>query len=242
MRYKCEIAYIGTRYAGFQSQINALAIQDVIEKALYEIFREKKRIVMASRTDAGVHALGQVFHFDAKEYDCYRLKAAFNHFLPDDMHIKQVEAVKKDFHARFSVKAKTYRYLINLGEKNPFLKERALEIHYKLDLELMERAMELFVGRHDFTSFNTTPKEDIEDQVREIYDFKMTQKGDLLIFEIRGDGLLRNMVRLIIGALVEVGRGKKTLEDIKNSLEFPNKNKERLNVAPYGLYLVSIEY
>ena len=242
MRYKCELAYDGTNYAGFQSQINALAIQDVIEEALQKIFQVKIRIVMASRTDAGVHALGQVFHFDAKEYDPYRLKGAFNHYLPNDIHINKIEVVDESFHARFNVKAKTYRYLINCGEKSPFLNERALQIHYDLDIELMKEALKLFVGKHDFTSYNTTPLEDIADQVREIYDFTLTLKGDLLIFEIRGNGFLRNMVRLIIGDLVDVGRKRKTLDDIKESLDRPDKKKERLNVAPGGLYLVSIEY
>ena len=242
MRYKCEIAYIGTRYAGFQSQINALAIQDVIEKSLEVIFKEKIRIIMASRTDAGVHALAQVFHFDAVKYDTYRLKGALNHFLPDDMHINKVEIANDNFHARFLVKAKTYRYIINTGESDPFLKDRALEVHYDLDLDKIEDCMKLFIGKHDFASFNTTPYSDVKDQVREIYDFKMIQKGKLLIFEIRGNGFLKNMVRLLIGALIDVGRNKKTIEDIKKSLAIPNKEKERLNVAPGGLYLVSIEY
>ena len=154
MRYKVTIAYDGRNYAGFQSQINALAIQDVIEGALFRIFSEKIRIIMSSRTDAGVHAKGQVFHFDSdKEKEPGKLKYSINSLLPDDIHVNKVEIVSKDFHARFSVKKKTYEYLINTGEYDVFLKGYAYQCFYPLDVEKMREAAQYLVGEHDFKSF-----------------------------------------------------------------------------------------
>ena len=121
MRYKVTLAYDGRNYAGFQSQTNALAIQDIVEDAIERIFRQKIRIIMSSRTDAGVHAKGQVFHFDSDvEKDTGKLKFSMNSLLPDDIHVIEIKKVSRNFHARYSVKKKTYEYLINLGEYDVF--------------------------------------------------------------------------------------------------------------------------
>ncbi|MBQ5444325.1 MAG: tRNA pseudouridine(38-40) synthase TruA [Erysipelotrichaceae bacterium] len=243
MRYKVTLAYDGKNYAGFQSQTNAVAIQDIVEKAIERVFGEKIRIVMSSRTDAGVHALGQVFHFDSdKEKEEGKLKFSLNSLLPDDIHVMEVKQVSRDFHARYSVKKKTYEYLINIGEYDVFLKGRAYQCFYKLDVDLMKEGAKLFLGEHDFTSFNTSSLKEYPNQVRNITEFSITRKKDLLKIKVTSSGFLRNMVRIMVGTLIDLGRGKKSLDDVKNMLENPSKTTRRYNADPNGLYLVKIFY
>ena len=244
MRYKIAMAYKGNNYVGFQRQKNGLAVQEVIEDRLQIIFNEDIRIVMASRTDSGVHALYQVVHFDSvKLLDPFKLKASLNGLLPKDIHVLEVSQVSNDFHARYSVKTKTYIYKIKTGEYDVFLNGLAYYCPYPLDLEIIAEGIKLFNGRHDFASFNTSPYDLYPDQVREIYNFTMTEKEDgLLVFEIKGSGFLRHMVRMIIGTLVDLGRGKKSLDEVKMMLEKPSKSKHRYNIDPNGLYLKMIEY
>ncbi|MBQ1691183.1 MAG: tRNA pseudouridine(38-40) synthase TruA [Erysipelotrichaceae bacterium] len=243
MRYKVILAYDGRNYAGFQSQKNATAIQDVVEGAIERVFSEKIRIIMSSRTDAGVHAYGQVFHFDTdKEKDEGKLKFSLNSLLPDDIHVVEVKKVSRDFHARYSVKKKTYEYLINLGEYDVFLKGRAFQCFYKLDVDLMKEGAKLFLGEHDFSSFNTSSLKEYPNQVRNITEFSITHKKDILKIRVTSSGFLRNMVRIMVGTLIDLGRGKKSLDDIKDMLEHPCKSTRRYNADPNGLYLVKIFY
>ena len=243
MRYKVNLAYDGRNYAGFQSQKNALAIQDVIETVLNRIFSEKIRIVMSSRTDAGVHAYDQVFHFDSDiEKEPGKLKFSINSLLPKDMHVNNVAIVSEDFHARFSVKKKTYEYLINIGEYDPFLNGYAYQCFYKLDVDLMKKGAELLKGKHDFSSFNTSSLKEYPNQVRDISEFKIIRKKDLLIIRVTSTGFLRNMVRIMVGTLIDLGRGLKSLDDIQNMLEKPNKSTRRYNADPNGLYLKKVFY
>ena len=243
MRYKCIVAYDGNNYVGFQSQTNGVAIQDVIEAAIKKITNQELRIIMSSRTDSGVHAYGQVFHFDIeREYQVERLKYSLNSMLPEDIHIMKIEIVDESFHARFSVKSKKYEYLINTGEENVFLNHRAYQCRFKLDFDKMVEASKVFLGEHDFGSFNTSPYDLYPDQVRTIYSLELTKDKDVIKVEIVGSGFLRNMVRLIVGTLVEVGRGKRNKEEVIKMLEEPNKNQRRYNIDPNGLYLVEIYY
>ena len=243
MRYKVTIAYDGLNYAGFQSQKNAVAIQDIIESVIERIFSEKIRIVMSSRTDAGVHAYGQVFHFDSDiEKEERKLKFSMNSLLPDDIHVMEVKQVNKDFHARYSVKKKTYEYLINVGEYDVFLRGRAYQCFYKLDIDLMKQGAALFLGEHNFASFNTSSLKEYPNQVRTISEFSITRKKDILKIRVTSSGFLRNMVRIMVGTLIDLGRGKKTLDDIREMLEHPNKSTRRYNADPNGLYLVKIFY
>lgn len=244
MRYKVTVSYDGNNYEGFQSQPSGKAVQDVIEKPIRQIFTNKDlRIVMSSRTDAGVHAKGQVFHFDAeKKIEESRLKCSLNGLLPKDIHVEKVEIVDESFHARFSVKKKTYEYIINLGEYNVFLNGYAYQCFYKLDLDLMKKASKHYLGTHDFSSFNTCSFKEYPNQVRTIYDFKITQKKDLLYIRVTGDGFLRNMVRIMVGTLIDVGRGKKSYEEFLKMFEKPCKSTRRYNIDPHGLYLIEIKY
>ena len=242
MRYKCIVSYRGNAYVGFQSQINGLAIQDVIEEKLKIIFREDIRIVIASRTDAHVHAKGQVFHFDAREVDTYKLKGSLNGLLPKDIHIRDIEIVADDFHCRYLSRGKWYRYLINIGEYDPLLDGLAYQCFYKVDVAKMIEASKLFIGKHDFSAFNTTPKSEKEDQVREIYSFDILRKGDLLIIDVKGDGFLRHMVRILVGTLLDVARGRKSISDVQAMLEDKEKEVLRFNIDACGLYLMQIYY
>ena len=243
MRYKVILAYDGRNYAGFQSQKNATAIQDIVEGAIERVFSEKIRIIMSSRTAAGVHAYGQVFHFDTdKEKDEGKLKFSLNSLLPDDIHVVEVKKVSRDFHARYSVKKKTYEYLINLGEYDVFLKGRAFQCFYKLDVDLMKEGAKLFLGEHDFSSFNTSSLKEYPNQVRNITEFSISRKKDILKIRVTSSGFLRNMVRIMVGTLIDLGRGKKSLDDIKDMLEHPCKSTRRYNADPNGLYLVKIFY
>jgi len=243
MRYKVLCSYDGTKYAGFQSQKNALAIQDVIEKALSNVFKEEIKITLASRTDAGVHALGQVFSFESdKEIKPYNVKSGGNTFLPDDIHLIDAEVVSNEFHPRYMVKEKTYRYLINLGEFNPLYINRMYQCPYKLDIELMKQGAKILIGKHDFGSFNTSSYKDYPNQVRKIRKFNLSINDNILTIEVIGDGFLKNMVRIMVGSLIELGRGKKSLLDIKEMLDNPNKGTRRYNAPAGGLYLIEIKY
>jgi tRNA pseudouridine38-40 synthase len=214
-----------------------------VEGAIERVFSEKIRIIMSSRTDAGVHAYGQVFHFDTdKEKDEGKLKFSLNSLLPDDIHVVEVKKVSRDFHARYSVKKKTYEYLINLGEYDVFLKGRAFQCFYKLDVDLMKEGAKLFLGEHDFSSFNTSSLKEYPNQVRNITEFSITRKKDILKIRVTSSGFLRNMVRIMVGTLIDLGRGKKSLDDIKDMLEHPCKSTRRYNADPNGLYLVKIFY
>ena len=153
-----------------------------------------------------------------------------------------VEIVDENFHARFSVKAKQYRYLIDIGEINIFNNHRAYQCHYDLDIERMKEASQLLIGEHDFTSFNTSPLELYPDQVRTIYRIEFVQKGRELEILITGDGFLRNMVRIIVGCLVDIGRGKRDKRELIKMLEEPSKHHRRYNITADGLYLVEVYY
>ena len=242
MRYKCTCSYKGTAYVGFQSQINGIAIQDVIEEKLGIVTSFSGRITMASRTDSGVHALGQVFHFDLdEELDTASLKTKLNGILPKDIHIIKVEKVSDDFSAR-STKGKHYRYLINYKEYDPLLNGLAYWCYYDIDLIKIKEVMALFIGRHDFASFNTTPLAVKPNQVRTITDFTLTEKDNMLIFDVKGDGFLRHMVRILVGTLIDVGRGKTSKEEVVAMLEKPRKDTYRHNIDACGLYLIEIMY
>lgn len=243
MRYKVTLAYDGNHYAGFQSQKHGNTIQDAIELVLKRICKKDLRIIMASRTDAGVHAKGQVFHFDIeKDYDVYKLKGSLNALLPKDIHVLDIKKVSEKFHARFSVKSKTYEYLINIGEYDVFKEGYVYQCHYKVDVDLMKECAKLFEGKHDFSSFNTSTYKEKPIQIRTITEFKVIQKGSDLKIRVTGDGFMHNMVRIMVGTLIDVSRGKKTIDEVKDMLDNPCKSTRRYNISPSGLYLVKIRY
>ena len=241
-RYKCTVAYCGADYSGWQKQPDHNSIQDYIEDILNEVSGEKISIIGSGRTDAKVNAWGQVFHFDSDMLSARRWRGVLNSRLPDDIHIRDIIPAGPYFHARSQVKRKRYEYHINRGEYNVFTKDTAYQCPYEIDTEAMKEASRILIGTHDFTSFNSTPLSEIPDQVRTIQAIEFTENGDELVISFLGKGFLRYMVRMISGELLEVGRGRKTADDIRSLLEKKEKDIAKHNARPQGLTLKEVEY
>ena len=242
-RFKCIVSYDGTNYIGWQSQSRGNSIQEAIEAVLKRISNEKINAVAAGRTDAKVHAVGQVFHFNTTFYlnEDQWLKA-INGYLPNDIIIRELKEVGESFHARFSVKSKQYDYLINLGPYDVFSINYAYQCRFNLDVEKMKTAAQDFVGVHDFTSFCANSLEIHPNQVREITKIVFHQEGNLLRISYYGKGFLRYMVRMMTATLIEIGRGRANVEDVKLMLEAKDKDCCKHNAEPQGLYLIKVEY
>lgn len=241
MRYKATVMYDGTMFHGFQVQEDLRTVQKEIEDVLKIITKTNTTIYPSGRTDTGVHALGQVFHFDTdivmKEW---QMKNAINSRLPRDVYIKTIEIVDESFHARYSAKIKNYRYVINLNEYNPLNKNYCWYYKYKLDIDKMIEASKIFIGEHDYKSF--TKNHIIENTVRTIYDINFDIKDKVININFKGNGFLHNMVRIIVAMLIEVGNNRLTIEELKQIMDMKNR-KYAPKIAPAnGLYLVSVEY
>ncbi len=242
-RYKAVVSYDGTNYIGWQRQANGISVQEVIEDVIYKISKCKTTIVASGRTDAKVHARGQVFHFDT-EFDLKRSmwKKALNGHLPEDIHIVSCDEVKTNFHSRFHSNKKCYEYWIHINEPDVFYRNYAFQCYYKLDVNKMIHASKLFVGKHDFSSFCANSFETHPNQVRDIYSINFSEENNLIKIRFEGKGFLRYMVRMIVGTLIEVGRGRLNNEDVVRMLEEKNKEACRYNAKPQGLYLVEVGY
>ncbi len=240
---KLVIEYDGTSYHGWQSQNNALAVQDVIEKAIMTLTGEKCKLIGSGRTDAGVHAIGQVANFITNsKIPPEKFSYALNNILPDDIVIKSSEQVPGSFHARYSAIGKKYRYVIyNSRQRSALLRNRAYFVPYDLDIPSMEKAMKYFVGTHDFAAFKAADSTE-KSSIRTITDTWLKKEGEIVTFEIAGDGFLYNMVRIIAGTLVEVGMGKIAADDIPHIIESRDRRKAGRTAPPHGLYLVEVYY
>lgn len=245
-RYFITFSYDGTNFSGYQKQHRERTIQNELEKALKEINENKKVEVHASgRTDAKVHALNQKAHFDLDiKITKEKLKKALNSLLPEDIHIKNVEEVSDNFHARYNAKGKEYIYKINMGEYNPLERNYVYQYNNRLDVTEIERAMKYLEGTHNFKSFTKTDEEK-DDYVRTlsqtnlIRDLKDVNKITLVFV---GTGFLRYMVRNMVGTLIEVGEGKRKSEDIITILKEQNRTHAGKTAAPEGLYLKNVFY
>lgn len=245
-RYFITFSYDGTNFSGYQKQPRERTIQNELEKALKEINENKKVEVHASgRTDAKVHALNQKAHFDLDiKITKEKLKKALNSLLPEDIHIKNVEEVSDNFHARYNAKGKEYIYKINMGEYNPLERNYVYQYNNRLDVTEIERAMKYLEGTHNFKSFTKTDEEK-DDYVRTlsqtnlIRDLKDVNKITLVFV---GTGFLRYMVRNMVGTLIEVGEGKRKSEDIITILKEQNRAHAGKTAAPEGLYLKNVFY
>lgn len=241
MRYKAIVSYDGTAYQGWQKQPDKNSVQAKIETALSRLCRHNVKITGAGRTDKGVHAFGQVFHFDTdKEFK--DITKSINSQLPEDIRIVSCKPVSDEFHSRYDAKWKHYSYIINTGKFNPIQRNYAYQLGIDLDEEKMQEAAKALVGTHDFSSFNATRKDEIEDQVRTIYKIEVKRRGSLVTVDYYGDGFLRYMIRMMTGALIEAGKGKITAEDIQNIMEKMDKTACNYNVPACGLYLIEISY
>lgn len=242
-RYKCTVAYIGAAYSGWQSQASGLGIQDFIEKALFRITGEKISVKASGRTDAGVSAKGQVFHFDTeKDMTPRKWMGAINTYLPKDIHILSVEEKDRLFHARYCVKMKQYDYRINLGPYDVFTRDTAYQCPVELNVEKMMEAARYLVGTHDFTSLNSSPLSEYPDQVRTVKDIVFRREGNILTISFYGKGFLRYMVRMMTAQLIEAGRGRIQPGDIQTILESRSRTSRRRNAPANGLILSKVEY
>ena len=242
MRYKCTVSYIGANYDGWQTQKKNTSIQEKIEEVLLRITNEEITIVGSGRTDAKVNARGQVFHFDTDlEMSEYKWKGALNGYLPDDIYIEKVEKVHDTFHARHTVKQKEYEYHI-MTKYDVFKKDYALYIPYELDVEKMKETSLAFVGKHDFTSFNASSLDEYPDQIRTINSIDFEVGNEEIIITFKGKGFLRYMVRMMVGALIEVGRGKMEAKDISALLTNPSRTAFSKNAEAHGLCLKKVHY
>ncbi len=240
MRYLARISYDGSNFLGFQRLNKGRSVQKELEKVLSVLNKRNVEVKGAGRTDAFVHALDQCVHFDLDyNFDEEKLKFILNGLLPKDLSVNSILKVKDDFHARFDVVEKTYLYKIYGGEKNPFYSNYAFCYSQKLNLDLMKKAAGLFLGCHDFQNFVSGVRDDYHSVIN---DFQIWQENDFWYFQVSGQSFYRYMVRHLVGAIVDVGRGKASIEEIKESLAKPQNKKEFLVVPAQGLYLIKIKY
>lgn len=243
MRIRLTIEYDGTAYAGWQRQENALAVQQVIEDALSKLTQAKVVLSGASRTDAGVHALGQVAHFDTESrIPADKYAFALNTMLPPDVRIRRSEAVPDSFHARFSTVGKTYRYQITAApHAGALTRNTHAHVSYPLDVPLMAEEARSLIGTHDFAAFAASGSV-VKDTVRTLYDTKLYRSGDEINLFVTGKGFLYNMVRIIAGTLIYVGIGK--LEPGAFTRAIASKDRLDLGItAPaHGLTLMEVYY
>ena len=243
MRFLIKFSYDGTGYAGFQSQKGLNTIQSKLEEALIEVNNHKKTTITATgRTDKGVHALCQYAHADIDvSITEKKLKRALNSHLPNDIHVIDTKIVDETFHARYDVKEKEYCYRLNTGEYNPLERNTVFQYNYPLDVEQMKKAIQYFVGKHDFRAFVTDNKEK-ENCVRTITSASITQEKEEIRFTFKGDGFLRYQVRNMVGILIRVGENKISPETVEKILESKDRTKSGKTAPPEGLYLVNITY
>ena len=247
LRFKLTIAYDGTRYFGWQVQKGRMTVQQRLEEALLELFPSVKRVHSSSRTDTGVHALGMVAHVDIPEAECRmdarKLLLAVNSFLPVDVRIVAARRVPEDFHARFDAKGKRYFYLIwNHAAMNPLLHNRAWHVKVQLNLERMQKAAKLFVGRKDFKSFASTREYEMESTVRRLTRCDVRKEGYTWKITIEGDGFLYKMCRGIVGTLVRVGQGELTQTEIRQIFRERDRSVAGMNAPACGLTLWRVFY
>lgn len=241
MRYVAVVEYLGTNYFGWQRQPFEISVQQIIEDKLSAIFNKEIKIYASGRTDARVHAYGQVFHFDAEAFPVNQLKYALNKMLPGDIKIVKLKKTTDDFHARFSAKSKTYEYLIYLGAKDPFLYNRVLFYPFDIDVKKLRKDAKSFIGTHNFQNF-TSKKEDDANFVRTINTVSVQKKGELLKISFTGDGFMRGQVRVMVGALLAVNAGKEPPDFINDNLMAETRKIINHKVIGNGLYLKKVTY
>ncbi len=241
-RYFVEFAYNGGKYHGWQVQPNAVTVQEVLTKAISTLLRQEVNLVGAGRTDAGVHASHFVAHFDIDEeiIDNNVLVDKLNRFLGSDIRIDRILKVPNDLHARFSALSRTYHYVIS-RKKSPFLNDFAWNIYQPLDYDKMQEATKHILEYRDFTSFARLHA-DTKTNDCEIMEAEWFEKGDYWVLRIQANRFLRNMVRAIVGTMVEVGRGKISLDDFRRIIELKNRSLAGQSAPPQGLFLTHIEY
>ena len=241
---KLTIEYDGKNFAGWQTQPGKVSIQSEIERAIKEVTGEEVDLTASGRTDAGVHAIGQVanFHTDTK-IEIHKIPYALNSKLPKSIVIKSAEEVPERFHSRYLCKGKTYRYIINNNEFPSALNRyREFHISQKLDICKMREALKCFEGTHDFKGFKSSGGSEKKTTVRTLTKLELQEKDGIITVELSGDGFLYNMVRIIVGTIVDVGLGKIRVEDLPEIIESKDRTRAGKTLPPHGLYLVQVRY
>jgi tRNA pseudouridine38-40 synthase len=240
--YKMVLAYDGSRYSGWQKLGKGeLTIQGILEQTLKDILGTKIEIQGSGRTDAGVHARGQVANFKTVKVLQPIFRDVLNEKLPEDIRVLALEKVSGSFHSRYSAKAKRYKYYVDTNEKaNVFQRKYTCQYPKKLDFDNIRKAAMYLCGTHDFSSFTDDKSE--KDKVRTISQIEITEEKGILCFTYDGDGFLQHMVRILTGTLLEVGSGEKAAEDIPKTLEAKERAQAGFMVPAKGLFLDKVEY
>ncbi len=243
MRYLITFSYDGTNYSGYQKQKGKHTIQEEMENVLKSINNGKEtKLESSGRTDKGVHALCQKGHTDIDvDITEYKLKRAMNSLLPPDIHVIEAKKVDNKFHARYGVKEKEYKYLLNMGEYDPTKRNTCYQYNRSLDVKSMQEAIKYFIGEHDFESFTPTVDKR-ENNVRTIIKATLEEKDNILTFTFRGNGFIKYQVRNMVGYLIKVGEGKKSGLDIPKILEGKDRRLASITAHPEGLYLTDVKY
>jgi len=243
-RWKCVCAYDGRSFSGWQSQPDGNAVQDVIERRLKGMLGRAVRIHGSGRTDAGVHALGQVFHFDAAwKHGPGKLLAAFRAGLPPAIQVRLARRMPPSFHARFSTTGKIYFYQLHHGgPADPFLRPFCWSVHQRLDVEGMRKAARRLTGCHDFRAFSAFNRVEREDSLRHLRRLAVTGRGARLRITVEADGFLYKMVRSLVGALVAVGQGKLTPAQLEAILHSARRTHVVQTAPAQGLFLARVLY
>lgn len=252
MRYFIQLSYDGTGYHGWQVQPNGVSVQEVLQKALSTLLRQPTEVTGAGRTDAGVHASMMVAHFDwpaahkgegceEMPLDCTQLTYKLNRLLPPDVAVQAVRPVGPEMHARFSATRRTYHYYIHT-HKNPFLRGYSWQVNVPLDFALMNEAAQVLLEYSDFTSFSKTGT-DVKTNICQLTEARWEQlKPGEWRFTVSANRFLRNMVRAIVGTLVEVGRHRMTISQMRHAIEAKDRQRAGESVPGHALYLTNIEY
>ncbi len=240
---KLTIEYDGTQYSGWQIQPNGLAVQEVLENALSGLLKEKVRVVSSGRTDAGVHARGMVAAFRTERtIPVKAFREGLNSLLPPDIAVREAVEESPEFNPRRDAVAKHYRYTIyHSPRRSPLNRYYVWRIGETLDLAAMQRAAALFVGEKDFAAFRASNCA-AKTTVRRIDSLDISLRDDMIVFDVRGSGFLKNMVRIMVGTLVEVGRGSMELHDIERLFQELDRRKAGITAPPQGLCLVEVFY
>ena len=241
--YKMTISYDGANYRGWQRLKNdEKSIQFKIERVLSEFYKSEIKLIGSGRTDAGVHALKQIANFHADDtYNTTGIYKYLNHYLPEDIAVVQIELANEQFHSRFNVSEKHYQYKIWNGvHSNVFERKSSYWFKDFLDIDKMKNAAKLLIGKHDFLGFSTKSKK--KNTTKEIYNINISNEGSMIIVDIYGEGFLYNMIRIIVGTLIEIGQSKKEISVINKVIKSGNREDAGFTVPAKGLCLVDVKY
>jgi tRNA pseudouridine38-40 synthase len=255
MRVRALVAYDGTDYNGFQRQVDVPTVQETLEATLAQVTQEPVTVYAAGRTDAGVHALGQVIAFDTSwRHGVGDLQRAMNAVLPLDIAVRELEVAASDFHPRYDARSRRYRYRIHTATvRSPIARRYSLHVPYPLDAAVMQRAARALVGEHDFATFGQAPQGEVT--VRQVFSAELCEepfdcvgfdgtqsRGKFMTLDIEGNAFLYRMVRSIVGTLLDVGQGKMCASAFEEALAACDRSRAGKTAAPNGLCLVQVNY